>query len=68
VPGLYDVFVFDAHEPAAATKDFATINGPAVVPPTWALGYMQSHRTLKDDAQMLGVSTPSDRNAFRLTR
>ena len=55
VPGLYDVFVFDAHEPAAAMKDFAVITGPAVMPPKWALGYMQSHRTLKDDAQMLGI-------------
>lgn len=55
VLGLYDVFVFDAHEPVAAMKDFAVITGPAVMPPKWALGYMQSHRTLKDDAQMLGI-------------
>ena len=25
------------------------------MPPQWALGYMQSHRTLEDDAQMLGI-------------
>ena len=29
--------------------------GPAAMPPKWALGYMQSHRTLEDDAQMLGI-------------
>jgi alpha-glucosidase (family GH31 glycosyl hydrolase) len=55
VPGLYDVFVFDAHDPAAALKDFSVITGPAVMPPKWSLGYMQSHRTLEDDAQMLGI-------------
>ena len=46
VPGLYDLFVFDAHEPAKAMRDFAVITGPAALPPRWALGYMQSHRTL----------------------
>ena len=25
------------------------------MPPKWALGYMQSHRTLEDDKQMLGI-------------
>ncbi len=55
VPGLFDVFVFDAHDPAAALKDFSAITGPAAMPPKWALGYMQSHRTLEDDKQMLGI-------------
>ena len=55
VPGLYDVFVFDAHDPLLFMKDEAMITGPAVMPPKWALGYMQSHRTLEDDAQMIGV-------------
>ena len=55
VPGLYDVFVFDAHDPAQALKDFSTITGPAAMPPKWALGYMQSHRTLEDETQMLGI-------------
>ena len=55
VPGLFDLFVFDAHRPAAALQDFSPITGPAAMPPKWALGYMQSHRTLEDDAQMLGI-------------
>jgi alpha-glucosidase (family GH31 glycosyl hydrolase) len=55
VPGLYDIFIFDAHDPARAMKDFSVITGPAAMPPRWALGYMQSHRTLQDDAQILGV-------------
>jgi alpha-glucosidase/alpha-D-xyloside xylohydrolase len=55
IPGVFDVFVFDAREPAAMMKDFSTITGPAVLPPKWALGYMQSHRTLDDEKQLLGI-------------
>jgi alpha-glucosidase (family GH31 glycosyl hydrolase) len=55
VPGLYDVFVFDAQDPPAALSDFAAITGRASMPPRWALGYMQSHRTLEDETQMLGI-------------
>ncbi len=55
VPGLYDLFVFDAHDPAALMKDYSDITGPAVMPPKWALGYMQSHRTLDSEDQMLGI-------------
>lgn len=55
VPGLYDLFVFDTHDPAKFMKDFSLITGPAVLPPKWALGYMQSHRTLEDDKQMTGI-------------
>jgi alpha-glucosidase/alpha-D-xyloside xylohydrolase len=55
VPGLYDFFVFDAHDPAKAMKDYSRITGPAVMPPKWALGYMQSHRTLEDEKQMLSI-------------
>ncbi len=56
VPGLYDLFVFDATDPTKAMKDFSAVTGPAAMPPLWALGYMQSHRTLEDDAQMLGIA------------
>jgi alpha-glucosidase (family GH31 glycosyl hydrolase) len=55
VPGLYDVIVFDAHDPAAFMKDFSLLTGPAAMPPKWALGYMQSHRTLDNDTQMMGI-------------
>ncbi|MDB5246603.1 MAG: glycoside hydrolase family 31 [Segetibacter sp.] len=53
--GFYDLFVFDAHEPAKFMKDFSEITGPSVMPPKWALGYMQSHRTLTNENQMLGI-------------
>ncbi|NCF92387.1 MAG: hypothetical protein GWQ05_15735, partial [Verrucomicrobiaceae bacterium] len=52
---VYDVFVFDAHEPAKFMKDVSTISGPAVLPPLWAMGYMQSHRTLENDAQIVSI-------------
>jgi len=55
VPGLLDVFVFDARDPEVFMKDLSLISGAAVLPPKWALGYMQSHRTLEDDAQMINV-------------
>jgi alpha-glucosidase (family GH31 glycosyl hydrolase) len=55
VPGLYDFFIFDAHEPARFMKDFSVITGPAAMPPKWALGYMQSHRTVVDENQMIGI-------------
>jgi len=34
----------------------ADLTGKAVLPPKWALGYMQSHRTLKDSAGMLAIA------------
>lgn len=55
VPGLLDVFVFDAHDPLQFMQDVSILTGPAVMPPKWALGYMQSHRTLEDDAQMTSI-------------
>jgi alpha-glucosidase/alpha-D-xyloside xylohydrolase len=48
VPGAYDLFVFDSHEPAHLMKDLSLISGAAVIPPKWSLGYMQSHRELVD--------------------
>src|SRR5690606_6927612 len=55
VPGLYDLFVFDAHDPSKLMAEVSTITGPAVIPPKWALGYMQSHRTLKDEDEMIDI-------------
>ena len=55
VPGLFDFFVFDASNPELFMKDFSLLIGPASMPPKWALGYMQSHRRLNDDAQLTGI-------------
>jgi alpha-glucosidase (family GH31 glycosyl hydrolase) len=63
VPGLYDLFVFDAREPGSFLSDYAVVTGRATMPPRWALGYMQSHRTLQNEAQILGII-----DTFRLKR
>ena len=55
VPGLYDIIVFDAHRPEEFMKDLSDLTGPTVLPPKWALGYMQSHRTIRDDRYIVGV-------------
>ena len=47
-PAVFDAFVFDASDPAGLMKDVSAISGAAVMPPKWALGYMQSHRELRD--------------------
>jgi alpha-glucosidase/alpha-D-xyloside xylohydrolase len=44
----FDVFVFDADEPAHLMKDLRDLTGAPAMPPKWALGYMQSHRELRD--------------------
>lgn len=55
IPGFFDIFIFDASDPQTYLKEWAAVTGQAVMPPKWALGYMQSHRTLDDDAQMTGI-------------
>lgn len=52
-PGVFDVFIVDAAEPANAMREFARLTGAAAMPPKWALGYMQSHRTLSTEADLL---------------
>ncbi len=54
-PGVFDVFVFDARDPAVFMNELADATGRAVMPPKWALGYMQSHRTLRDERQMVEI-------------
>ncbi|WP_197531244.1 glycoside hydrolase family 31 protein [Posidoniimonas corsicana] len=54
-PGAFDLFVFDASDPPAFFQDVATLTGRAALPPRWAMGYMQSHRTLEDDAQLVEI-------------
>lgn len=36
-------------------KDLSLLTGPGVLPPRWALGYMQSHRTLKNENQIIEI-------------
>jgi alpha-glucosidase/alpha-D-xyloside xylohydrolase len=52
-PGRAEVFLVDAREPADAMREFVRLTGAPVMPPKWALGYMQSHRTLSTEADIL---------------
>jgi alpha-glucosidase len=55
IPGVYDLIVFDAAKPTEFMKDLSVLTGAAVMPPRWSLGYMQSHRTIKDETYILGI-------------
>jgi alpha-glucosidase/alpha-D-xyloside xylohydrolase len=55
VKGVLDIFVFDASDPPGFMKELSLVSGQAVLPPLWALGYMQSHRTLIDENQIIGI-------------
>jgi alpha-glucosidase/alpha-D-xyloside xylohydrolase len=41
-----EIFVINASEPADAMAEYIRLTGHPVMPPKWALGYFQSHRTL----------------------
>jgi alpha-glucosidase/alpha-D-xyloside xylohydrolase len=43
-------------EPADVLREYARLVGSAPLPPKWALGYMQSHRTLAGPQEVLGVA------------
>lgn len=54
--GGLDLFLVDAREPADALGEYYRLTGKPVMPPKWALGYMQSHRTLADPLEALKVA------------
>jgi alpha-glucosidase/alpha-D-xyloside xylohydrolase len=41
-----ELYVISVDQPADALAEYRRLTGPTVMPPKWALGYMQSHRTL----------------------
>ena len=51
-----DVFVTTARDPAAIVAEYARVTGFAQLPPLWAFGYMQSHRTLAGPAEIRSVA------------
>lgn len=51
--GAAEVFVTDVREPSDAMREFARLTGPGAMPPKWALGFMQSHRTLSGESNIL---------------
>jgi alpha-glucosidase (family GH31 glycosyl hydrolase) len=50
------VYVIAWNEPADALREYTRLVGPAPLPPKWALGFMQSHRTLAGPEEVLGVA------------
>jgi alpha-glucosidase/alpha-D-xyloside xylohydrolase len=55
IPGLFDLFVFDNTDPVAMMADYTLITSRAAMPPKWAMGFMQSHRTLENENQMIAI-------------
>lgn len=54
--GALDLIVIDAGRPENLPKEMAGLTGAAVLPPKWALGYFQSHRTLENSKQLLEIA------------
>jgi alpha-glucosidase len=55
-PSGLDLFVIALDEPAAALTEYNRLTGRPVMPPKWALGYFQSHRTLAGPDEPLQIA------------
>jgi len=51
-----DLFVVSLQEPADALTEYDRLTGRSVMPPKWALGYFQSHRTLAGPEEPLQIA------------
>jgi alpha-glucosidase/alpha-D-xyloside xylohydrolase len=51
-----DIFVVGSKDPAVIMKSWADITGYAEMPPLWAFGYQQSHRTLGGHDEVMAVA------------
>ncbi len=51
-----DVFIVSSRDPLVVMSEYRRITGQAEMPPLWAFGYMQSHRTLGGPDEILGVA------------
>lgn len=49
-----DVFLVADEDPAAIMREYALLTGFPHLPPLWAFGYQQSHRTLASREEVLG--------------
>ena len=52
----FDVFVTASRDPRVLMREYARITGLASMPPLWAFGYMQSHRTLAGRDEVMSVA------------
>jgi alpha-glucosidase/alpha-D-xyloside xylohydrolase len=51
-----DLFVVTAPEPSRIMMEYAALTGLPEMPPLWSLGYQQSHRTLANREEVIGVA------------
>jgi alpha-glucosidase/alpha-D-xyloside xylohydrolase len=51
-----DVFVVASDDPAVIMREYARLTGFAELPPRWAFGYMQSHRTLGGPDEVMRIA------------
>ena len=51
-----DLFVSASPDPTVLLREYARITGFAALPPKWAFGYMQSHRTLAGPDEIAGIA------------
>ncbi len=51
-----DVFVSSSRDPRTLMREYARITGLPEMPPRWAFGYLQSHRTLDGPEQIIGIA------------
>ncbi len=51
-----DLFVIDAPTPGDALAEYVRLTGHAAMPPKWALGYFQSHRTLAGPEEAVAIA------------
>jgi alpha-glucosidase (family GH31 glycosyl hydrolase) len=51
-----DLFLAAADQPADLMAEYARLTGYPTMPPLWALGYQQSHRTVWDRAEMMEIA------------
>jgi len=55
-PSAIDLFIIALDEPADALKEYIHLTGRPAMPPKWALGYFQSHRTLARPEEPLEIA------------
>jgi alpha-glucosidase/alpha-D-xyloside xylohydrolase len=51
-----DIFVIRADPASAVVSEYAELTGKPALPPKWALGYMQSHRTLAGPEEVVKIA------------
>lgn len=51
-----DIFVVASKDPAVIMREYARITGLPEMPPLWAFGYLQSHRTLDGPEQIASIA------------